>query len=182
MLIFGACKNDDIAISDGATDNAALQQKIDNIDIDSYKGLEDIFSNTKDIKNNGRPILLIFGQTGCYYCEKLKQDIKNDDSLREYIKNNFSAYYVNISYVKNHFIEFLNKNMNTNSLATHFNVSSTPAIYLIDDLGKITLKVAGYPGTNTLNNMLKFVKEGSYKNLVSLNERMKAFNKYQGSL
>lgn len=181
-LIFVACKNEEISISEGSTDSTTLQEKMDNIDVSSYAGLEDVFSNTKDIKGNGKPVLLVFGQTGCYYCEKLKQDIKNDISLRKYIKDNFYSYYVNISYRKNHFVEFLNENLSTDALASKFNISSTPSIFLIDGDNTLTLRVAGYPGINTFNNMLKFMLNGDYKNLDSVNERMQAFSKFQGNL
>lgn len=177
LLFFIACDNNKITLSDGSASSHELENSIDNIDIKSYAGLEDTFLNTKEISSS-KQILIIFGQNGCYYCEKLKKDIKNNEHTRNYIKNNFNAYYLNLSYAKRHYVEFLNKTFSTNALSRMYNVGGTPLIYLIEKNGEEILRAPGYPGVKTFQKMLEFANIKYYGETKGLNERMKLFEKY----
>ncbi len=169
-----ACKDDKVAISDGSNNTGELDSVIQNIDVEGYKGLEDVISNNIIIESDTKPIMLIFGNNDCKYCEDLKQEIKNNKKLNETIKNNFKTYYINTSYSKNHEIKYINKTMNTDELSRYYNLSKTPLILWLEPNGNQIISLVGY-NNNFLTAMIDFVKNEEYKVEQDSKKRMKLF-------
>ncbi len=157
-LFLSACKSnnkdklDENLLSSGSQSSKELNDERDNIDKKSYAGLEDVFLDNKSISPNNKYMLLVFGRNGCSYCERFKKDLKNVKELRDYIKEHFSAYYVNISYSKEHDFKVGDKDkndekeikMSTEELAQIYAVQSTPTIVLSDKTGKTIYELPGY--------------------------------------
>lgn len=173
-FIMIGCKDGNISISEGTNDTKELNQKIQNIDAESYKGLENVFSNNSIIKSESKPIMLIFGNNACKYCEELKTEIKNNKELNETIASNFQSYYINTSYSKTHEIAYLNKTMNTDVLSQYYNLSNTPLIIWLEPNGNQILKIAGY-NPSIFSAMVNFVKNKEYGNEKDPKKRMQLF-------
>lgn len=148
--------------------NESVESNLDsnNLDSKSYAGLEDVFLNTSEIKGDGKFVLIIFGLNSCKYCEKLKDDLKEFDELREFIKTNFNAYYVNLSYNKMH---ELTKNketikLNTQNLASLYKISPTPTLVFLTQNGEFITSIPSYLPPKKFEDVLNFIIKGSWKN------------------
>ncbi|GAA7420914.1 thioredoxin fold domain-containing protein [Helicobacter pylori] len=197
LLVFSACKSnnkdklDENLLSSGSQSSKELNDERDNIDKKSYAGLEDVFSDTKFISPNGKYMLLVFGRNGCSYCERLKKDLKNVKELCDYVKEHFSAYYINISYSKEHNFKVGDKNnekeikMSTEELAQIYAVQSTPTIVLSDQTGKTIYELPGYMPSTQFLAVLEFIGGGKYqdaKNDENFIKKLKAYIKYKTNL
>ncbi|GAA6977830.1 thioredoxin fold domain-containing protein [Helicobacter pylori] len=197
LLVFSACKSnnkdklDENLLSSGSQSSKELNDERDNIDKKSYAGLEDVFSDTKFISPNDKYMLLVFGRNGCSYCERLKKDLKNVKELRDYVKEHFSAYYINISYSKEHNFKVGDKNnekeikMSTEELAQIYAVQSTPTIVLSDQTGKTIYELPGYMPSTQFLAVLEFIGGGKYqdaKNDEDFIKKLKAYIKYKTNL
>lgn len=168
------CKDGKIAISHGDNNTSELNEKLENIDVSSYDGLEDIISNSSRIESKTKPIMLIFGVNNCKYCEALKQDMRNNKDLHAFIKDNFVTYYINTSYSKNHEVSYMQKVMNTDDLSRYYGVVGTPLILWLEPNGRKILKLDGY-NAEYFNAMLHFVNNKSYGNETDDEKRMRMF-------
>ncbi|GAA6982662.1 thioredoxin fold domain-containing protein [Helicobacter pylori] len=197
LLVFSACKSnnkdklDENLLSSGSQSSKELNDERDNIDKKSYAGLEDVFSDTKLISPNDKYMLLVFGRNGCSYCERLKKDLKNVKELRDYVKEHFSAYYINISYSKEHNFKVGDKNnekeikMSTEELAQIYAVQSTPTVVLSDQTGKTIYELPGYMPSTQFLAVLEFIGGGKYqdaKNDEDFIKKLKAYIKYKTNL
>ncbi|WP_104687425.1 SoxW family protein [Helicobacter acinonychis] len=198
-LALSACKSnnkdklDENLLSSGSQSSKELDDERDNIDKKSYAGLEDIFSDTKFISPNDKYMLLVFGRNGCSYCERLKKDLKNVKELHDYVKDHFSAYYINISYPKMHNFKVGDKDkndekeikMSTEELAQIYAVQSTPSIVLSDKTGKTIYELPGYMPSTQFLAVLEFIGNGEYQKAASDKDfikQLKAYIKYKTDL
>ncbi|GAA8551555.1 thioredoxin fold domain-containing protein [Helicobacter pylori] len=198
-LFLSACKSsnkdklDENLLSSGSQSSKELNDERDNIDKKSYAGLEDVFSDNKSISPNDKYMLLVFGRNGCSYCERFKKDLKNVKELRNYVKEHFSTYYVNISYSKEHDFKVGDKDkndekeikMSTEELAQIYAVQSTPTIVLSDKTGKTIYELPGYMPSTQFLAVLEFIGDGKYqdtKNDEDLTKKLKAYIKYKTNL
>ncbi|GAA8484060.1 thioredoxin fold domain-containing protein [Helicobacter pylori] len=198
-LFLSACKSnnkdklDENLLSSGSQSSKELNDERDNIDKKSYAGLEDVFLDNKSISPNDKYMLLVFGRNGCSYCERLKKDLKNVKELRDYTKEHFSTYYVNISYSKEHDFKVGDKDkndekeikMSTEELAQIYAVQSTPTIVLSDKTGKTIYELPGYMPPTQFLAVLEFIGDGKYqdtKNDEDLTKKLKAYIKYKTNL
>ncbi|XNZ27445.1 SoxW family protein [Helicobacter pylori] len=198
-LFLSACKSnnkdklDENLLSSGSQSSKELNDERDNIDKKSYAGLEDVFLNNKSISPNDKYMLLVFSRNGCSYCERLKKDLKNVKELRDYVKEHFSTYYVNISYSKEHDFKVGDKDkndekeikMSTEELAQIYAVQSTPTVVLSDKTGKTIYELPGYMPSTQFLAVLEFIGDGKYqdtKNDEDFTKKLKAYIKYKTNL
>ncbi|WP_163565576.1 SoxW family protein [Helicobacter suis] len=162
---------DESMISSGAVSPKSTLETSDNLDKQSYAGLEDIFQDTRIISPHGKHMLLIFGKNGCAYCEMLKQDLKHYAELKNYIKTHFSAYYINTSYSKMHDFKIGTPEkphefkLPTSELAQMYEVNSTPTIVLADSTGKTIYELPGYMPHVQFLAVLEFVGNNLYQGI-----------------
>lgn len=181
-LFFG-CKDQGIdsqSFSSGNEVSLETQQLSQDMDKKSYEGLEDIFKDTSLIETNNKYLLMIFGKNNCKYCDKLKDEIKHSNRVKEYIKENFSAYYVNISYDKKHHLAFIDKkeikqaDVATSQLADGiYKVFSTPTIIFGDKDGKTIFEIPGYVPEERFYKTLEFIVSNKWQKGRSDKERLK---------
>ncbi|WQS28470.1 thioredoxin fold domain-containing protein [Helicobacter pylori] len=198
-LFLSACKSnnkdklDENLLSSGSQSSKELNDERDDIDKKSYAGLEDIFSDTKFISPNDKYMLLVFGRNGCSYCERLKNDLKDVKELHDYVKDHFSAYYINMSYPKTHNFKVGDKDkndekeikMSTEELVQIYAVQSTPTIVLSDKTGKTIYELPGYMPSTQFLAVLEFIGDGKYqdtKNDEDFTKKLKAYIKYKTNL
>ncbi|WP_120944438.1 MULTISPECIES: SoxW family protein [Helicobacter] len=158
-------------ISSGSTSPKQALEEANNLDKLSYAGLEDVFLDTNTIAPHGKYMLLVFGKNGCSYCELLKQDIKQHDALKNFIKAHYSAYYINISYSKMHNFQVGGPHKNrefklpTAELASIYDVNSTPTIVFANPDGKTIYELPGYMPYKQFLAVLEFVGKGLHKGI-----------------
>lgn len=190
-IFLSACKSDSSGVSasdfsSGSTQSSDIEKIAQNIDAKTYEGLEDVFQNTSSITSDGKKMILVFGRNNCPYCEKLKKDIKNNEVLRNYLKDNFKNYYINISYNKDHLIKVggygdpsQDFNINTQDLSRRlYDVYATPTLIFNNNQGKTILRLPGYVTPDTLIKALKFIHNDKYKTAKNQAEVMKLLNDY----
>lgn len=183
--LFG-CKNDRKIDSDTFSMGTELQQEtkdtIQNLDKKSYAGLERIFQDTGVIKTNGKYLMLVFGKNNCTYCEKFKEDIKNSQSLQNQITKDFSPYYINISYDKDHLFdlgEIHQANIKTSQLSNSiYKIQVTPTIIFGDNSGKTIFEIPGYVEQHNFSKILEFITSRQWENSTNGKERMKLLQNY----
>ncbi|MDO7253249.1 SoxW family protein [Helicobacter cappadocius] len=162
-------KVDSSIISDGSNTSSKVSQESENLDKNSYAGLEDVFGDTKFITPNGKYMMMVFGANGCPYCEALKKDIKDTPSLKKYIQDNFTAYYINMSYSKIHDFKVGTPNdpkeiqVSTAQLSRMYDIRPTPTIVFSDTDGKTILEFPGYMPEKQFMAMLEFIATGEWK-------------------
>ena len=155
MISFGCNDDNEVRISQGAALNEKHIEQAENLDKESYAGLEDVFLDTKTIQGQeGKITLLIFGKNHCTYCDKLKDDIKNNTSLKSILQSHFLPYYINISYTKNHHLQFQNAPEST---------LSTSTLIFLTPTGEVIYELPGYLPSKELSALLKYMQSQKWK-------------------
>lgn len=165
------CSGDenDIQLSSGDNLTQNHIQNAESLDKASYEGLEDVFYDTKEIKYfEGKLPIVIFGRNKCSYCERFKDDVKNNPELKAMLQEYFSPFYINLSYKKIH--EFsLGKitTLRTEDLASDFfkNLHVTPTFEFYNDKGNILAEIRGYIPGDKLLKILTFLSTREWENL-----------------
>ncbi|MGX3044711.1 thioredoxin fold domain-containing protein [Helicobacter sp. T3_23-1056] len=183
---FGAFLVLNMFLLNGCKDEHSQNLESSELDKNSYLGLEHIFRDTKEISPNGKYMLLIFGANGCKYCERLKNDIKQDSELQRIIGEEFSAYYINLSYAKIHNFIISNTEskmdsktesktasnttqhgikevkLPTKKLAQIYGISPTPTIVLASKEGQSILQYPSYLPPAQFRALLGFITSGKW--------------------
>ncbi|MCX2717760.1 thioredoxin family protein [Helicobacter sp. MIT 21-1697] len=176
MMIHCGCNDDnEVKISQGTALKQEHIEQAENLDKQSYAGLENIFLDTKAIQGQeGKITLLIFGKNNCIYCDKIKDDIKNNDSLKDTLKANFLPYYINISYTKNHTLQFQNThshNRESASIPTSTLVETyvkspmrpTPTLVFLTPAGERIYELPGYLPSEQILILLKYMQSQKWQ-------------------
>lgn len=186
LLLFAGCKDEKIDQNTFSTQSNISKEELNkaqNLDEASYAGLEHIFSNTSEISSDGKYPILIFGKNNCQWCDRLKDDIKEDKSTQEILKKDFKSYYVNLSYNKIHRIDFATQkgDIDSMALATQYSIRPTPTIVFLDKEGKPIVIYPGYLPQVQFRKILDLISSGEYlkaKNPQELHQMIQA--KLQG--
>lgn len=167
MLVFLlGCNNDEnVQISSGDNLTHEQIQEAESLDKASYAGLEDVFLDTKHIASFDNKLpLLVFGRNNCIYCEKLKDDIKDDPTLKKMLQDHFSPFYINMSYTKKHRLTLGDQDsiLNTDALADTFfgyAMRPTPTLIFLNQQGDVLYRLPGYLPNDKLLKILGFMSE-----------------------
>lgn len=147
FLAFYGCEDSHkVELSSGKEIGLEQIKEMESLDKISYVGLENVFSDTKIISPNGKPLLLIFAKNNCIYCDKFKDNLKADPTTQAFLAENFSSYYINTDYKKTHEIRFGEKSffLQTLQLAKHYSINPTPTFVFSDSLGNAFFSYPGY--------------------------------------
>lgn len=164
--IYG-CQNETNAnaITNGTNYTREHQEAMENIDINSYAEVADVFKETSLIKSEGKPYLLVFSANGCVYCDRLKDLIKENTDIKEFLRENYAPYYINISYSKSHFVEFLEKSVQTSDLVKKYEIIPTPTLVFLSANGKELFAYPGFMPKERLQKALEFFKDPKLENM-----------------
>lgn len=168
ILLLGCEKTDSNVISGGTNTTQELLDEGNNIDRNSYAEVADVFLETQHITTQDKPYFLVFGTNGCLYCDKLKALIKQDSTIKQTLKNNFSSYYINLSYSKKHNVDFLNKELSTIKLGQIYGVRSTPTLVFLNANGDTLFVYPGYMPKDRFVATLEFLQN---PNITTLDEK-----------
>jgi len=124
-----------------------------------------IFKDSAKIAPDGKEMLLVFGQDGDPYTDKLKNDIVNDNGLASTIQSTVTPIYIDARGEKMH--KFLHNgelmDVDTKTLVSIYNVSATPTLIFADKEAGHIFVVPGYMPPKQFKATLDFVKEGIWK-------------------
>ncbi len=179
LFIMSGCDDNKISKNDISSFDSSDMKNLESSDLDkkSYAGLEDVFLDTNVIESNGKYVLLIFGANGCKYCERLKSDIKENENLKNLIKQNFSAYYINLSYSKMHSLKISDKfhNVKTSDLARIYGIYPTPTFVFSTKEGRVILNYPGYLAPEYFSAILDFIKSEVWENHQNDSQKIQEF-------
>ncbi|MCI5969173.1 thioredoxin family protein [Helicobacter sp.] len=164
---YGCGDADASAITSGANYTKEQQKAMENVDINSYKEVADVFRETGTITSDGKPYLMVFGANGCVYCDRLKDVVKDNADIKEILKEHYAPYYINISYSKTHFVEFLDKSVQTSDLVKQYNIVPTPTLVFLSPLGKELFVYTGFMPKEKFEKALEFFKNPALQNMES---------------
>ena len=147
-LLFVSCndnKIDSSLISSGSVMDSKAREAEKNLDKGSYADVSDVFLDTNEI-NFDKDVLIVFSKNNCKYCDSIKDIVKKDENLKQTIKDNFNAYYINTSYLKTHLINLNNRQskINTSDFAQIFAVDFTPSIVFLNKNGDVKYLFPGF--------------------------------------
>ncbi len=111
----------------------------------------------------GKPLIVNFYSTGCYWCRKLDSDTFGDSLVESHLHDSFLAARVNIA--SNRKVQWRGQTITEHDLARQFSVRGTPLTAFVDTTGKIVGTIPGYIPPESFLPMLKFVEGGWYNEL-----------------
>lgn len=169
FILFTGCKNQQIdqnAFSSQSNISQAAIEKSQKLDQASYSGLEHLFGDTGNISSDQKFVLLIFGKNNCPWCDRLKEDIKENYAIQEALLKDFKSYYINLSYSKLHHLDFNGKKSQkeTSQLSATYNIRPTPTSVFLDPQGETIFIWPGYSSPKQMQLILKFITTKGYEN------------------
>ncbi|MCH5313350.1 MAG: thioredoxin fold domain-containing protein [Helicobacter sp.] len=171
IVLLCGCDDEQVKISTHTKDKSHLIEQAENRDKSSYAGLEDVFLDTKHLYTqdaDNKLTLFIFAKNNCLYCDKLKDDIANDNALKSMLQAHFLPDYINTSYTKKH---ILHKGEDTQTIPTfnlmEFYVKSpmrpTPTLVFVDREGKSIYELPGYLPKDQMLKLYTYMANGAWK-------------------
>ncbi|AJC86195.1 SoxW family protein [Campylobacter sp. RM16704] len=169
-MAFIACSNSDKIdsnlISDGTQYTKENQKKANDLDKKSYEEIAHLFKDNTDIKSNDKNILIIFSANHCTYCDKLKEEIIQNEKIQKQIKNDYSSYYINISYKKIHiFYKNQKSDLSTSELSGIYNIIATPTIVILNKKSQTLFNYPGFISAKRLSATMEFLNQKENQNL-----------------
>jgi len=124
-----------------------------------------IFKDSAKISTDGKEMLLLFGQNGDAYTDKIKNDIVSDDTLSDLISETVTPIYVDARGQKKHKFQHNGEMMDvdTKTLVSIYNVTATPTLIFTDREASHIFVVPGYMPKKQFKVTLDFVKQGLWK-------------------
>ncbi len=122
-------------------------------------------SSVVRIETHNKPTMLIFDVQGCTYCQKLRNDLKNNPGVKK-LSGEMSVYRIDAAREKTYIIPHNGKTLKTDTKGLEYIYGfrgSTPYIVMTDKNFKTVLKIPGYMKPAMFEKALKFVLTKAYK-------------------
>jgi len=176
VLFFNGCENEKEAKLVSTVENNK-QEKVDNAKVAPFKAAlkvqkSDLTAFYKVFKDgakiapeNGKYMLLVFGQPADPFTVKFQKDIKENRDLANKIKNITTPIYIDATATKLHKLMHNGKLMDadTKTLVTVYGIDSTPTIIFANKEGKTVFVVPGYMPPKQFMVTLDFLKSEKWK-------------------
>jgi thioredoxin-related protein len=120
-------------------------------------------SAIKDIKQNGKNIMLFFHMPGCPYCKRMLDKNFKDTKVLQLIKENFVL--VDIYTADSRDVLFNNNKTSPKEFAKTVGATVYPTTLFMDKNGKVYYKAVGYRNIQEYINELKYLSSKSYKKM-----------------
>ena len=99
----------------------------------------DLAFNASQTQN--RPLIIIFDQDSCVYCDIFKQEVLSNVDVQNQLNENFVVLLVDVN--------------RHPDIAQKYSIFGTPAIIFLDSAGKIINKIEGCPDASGFLNVIK---------------------------
>ena len=124
-----------------------------------------VFHDAASIDPQGKPMLLVFGQPGDPYTQKLQKDVADNEALAKAIREDVTPIYIDARAQKRH--KFMHNgeamDVDTKTLVSIYHIDATPTLIFTDEKGISIFIVPGYMPPKQFEVTLQFVKEGAWK-------------------
>ncbi len=114
---------------------------------------------------NGKPMLLVFGQPADPYTRKFQNDVIHTPSLAQAIQSITTPIYINAAAEKRH--KFMHNGdmmeVDTKTLVSIYHIDATPTMIFTDTKAQSIFIVPGYMPPKQFAVTLQFLKEGVWK-------------------
>ncbi|RKO65360.1 hypothetical protein CKA54_00660 [Campylobacter sp. P255] len=183
-VFFIACskeeKLDSNLISSGTQFSKENSQKAKDLDKKSYEEIAHLFKDNTNIKSDEKNILIIFSANHCIYCDKLKEEIENDKKLQKMIQDQYSSYYINISYKKIHtFYKNHKSDLSTAELSSIYNIVATPTVVILNQNYQTLLNYPGFISAKRLYATMDFLNKSENQKLDEASIAQKLIHYYK---
>jgi len=124
------------------------------------RDISSIVQDNAKISSNGKYGLIIFESAASKYCDQLKDDMLNDDELKNRLTNDFSTYDLSVDENKMHILDHQGEmsQVDTKTLIDIYGVQATPTLIFMDKQTKSILVVPGYMGPEQFKVTLDFIE------------------------
>jgi thioredoxin-related protein len=116
----------------------------------------DIREDVAEAAEDGKRVILYFYQDGCPYCAKLLRENFSDSEIVESIRGGFDTVAVNI-WGDREVIGFLGEPTSEKAFAAGLKVQFTPTMLLLDEQGRVVLRINGYFPPHKFLTALEYV-------------------------
>jgi thioredoxin-related protein len=116
---------------------------------------------------DGKQLVIMFQQTGCPYCAKMRARVFPDPSVIEFYSRHFVLIQSNIR-GDLPMVSPGGKEMTEKEFARKIRVRATPVFVFYDTKGRQVLKVTGFMDAEKFNKAGQYVVDGVYKTKTSL--------------
>ncbi|TBR80849.1 thioredoxin [Campylobacter novaezeelandiae] len=161
ILFLYACNDEQINKNILSNNSALSKEQLEHsnsLDINSYKEIAIFFKDNQNIIfDDKKPTFIIFSSNNCKYCNKLREEIKEDKKLQDKLRKDYNSYYINISYQKIHNIN--KQKQTTQDLIQNYDIQSTPTLIFFNSSGKMLLNYPGLMGAKRLALTMDILKE-----------------------
>jgi thioredoxin-related protein len=118
----------------------------------------DIREDIEEAKESGKRIVLYMYQDGCPYCKKLLQDNYGNREIAEYSQKHFDTIAINM-WGDREVTDVEGNDVTEKQFAEDLKVMFTPTMLMLDEQGKVVLRINGYYHPNKFLAALKYVAE-----------------------
>jgi len=115
---------------------------------------------------DGKRLVIMFQQTGCPYCAKMRARVLPDPKVVDFYSKHFVLIFSNIR-GDLPMVSPDGKEMTEKELARKLRVRATPVFLFFDKKGGTALKVTGFLDANRFNKAGQYVLDGAYKTKTS---------------
>lgn len=118
----------------------------------------DIREDIEEAAANDKRVMLYFYQDGCPYCAKLLQDNFGNKDIAEMTRENFDVIAINMWGDRE--VTDLNGDMlSEKKFAENLKVMYTPTLLMMDENGKVALRINGYYAPDKFMAALEYISE-----------------------
>jgi thioredoxin-related protein len=119
----------------------------------------DIREDVAEAADAGKRIMLYFYQDGCPYCGKLLQDNFADRGIAEFTQEHFDVVAINM-WGDRDVVGFDGESASEKGFAETLRVQFTPTLLLLDERGRVVLRINGYFPPHKFRVALDYVAGG----------------------
>jgi thioredoxin-related protein len=116
----------------------------------------DIREDVAEAADAGKRVMLYFYQDGCPYCGKLLQDNFADRGIAEFTQNHFDVVAINM-WGDREVVGFDGESVSEKGFAEALRVQFTPTLLLLDERGRVVLRINGYFAPHKFRVALDYV-------------------------
>lgn len=131
----------------------------------------DLREDVADAAANGKRVMLYFYQHGCPYCARLLEDNFGQKALAEKTQRHFDVIAINM-WGDREVTDLMGEAVSEKQFAVDQKVQFTPTLLLLDETGKVVLRINGYYPPHKFEVALDFVgqkmeSQTSYRDLLA---------------
>ena len=136
----------------------------------------DFPEDVAEAAEDGRRVMIYFGQDGCPYCGKLHEDSFKDGETVLMLTTHFDSVAVNIfGDVETVWTD--GNSLSEKDLSAHLGIQFTPSLLFLDEEGKEIVRIAGYQPPKRLRAVLDYAARRLDKQGETLASHMRAFSR-----